>query len=60
MLQVAREGAARAMLSGAQHLSAGRRFRYIEDVASKGYAMLRRYIREGCLFRENAAAAVGL
>ena len=26
----------------------------------KGTAMLRRYIREGSLFRENAAAAVGL
>jgi hypothetical protein len=26
----------------------------------KGTAMLRRYIREGSLFRENAASAVGL
>ena len=26
----------------------------------KGTAMLRRYIREGSLFRENAAGAVGL
>ena len=31
-----------------------------EQTGHKGTAMLRRYIREGPLFRENAASAVGL
>jgi integrase len=31
-----------------------------EQTGHKGTAMLRRYIREGSLFRENAASAVGL
>jgi integrase len=31
-----------------------------EQIGHKGTAMLRRYIREGSLFRENAASAVGL
>jgi site-specific recombinase XerD len=31
-----------------------------EQTGHKGMAMLRRYIREGSLFRENAASAVGL
>src|ERR1019366_6187177 len=31
-----------------------------EQTGHKGTAMLRRYIREGSLFRENAAGAVGL
>ena len=31
-----------------------------EQTGHKGTAMLRRYIREGTLFRENAASAVGL
>ncbi len=31
-----------------------------EQTGYKGTAMLRRYIREGSLFRENAASAVGL
>jgi integrase len=31
-----------------------------EETGHKGTAMLRRYIREGSLFRENAASAVGL
>ena len=29
-------------------------------IAHKGTAMLRRYIREGSMFRENVASAVGL
>ena len=31
-----------------------------EQTGHKGTVMLRRYIREGSLFRENAASAVGL
>jgi integrase len=31
-----------------------------EQTGHKGTTMLRRYIREGSLFRENAASAVGL
>jgi integrase len=31
-----------------------------EQTGHKGMTMLRRYIREGSLFRENAAGAVGL
>jgi integrase len=31
-----------------------------EQTGHKGTAMLRRYIREGSLFRENATSAVGL
>ena len=31
-----------------------------EQTGHKGTAMLRRYIRQGSLFRENAASAVGL
>jgi integrase len=31
-----------------------------EQTGHKGTAMLRRYVREGSLFRENAASAVGL
>jgi integrase len=31
-----------------------------QQTGHKGTAMLRRYIREGSLFRENAASAVGL
>ena len=37
-----------------------RRFLNPEQTGHKGTAMLRRYIREGSLFRENAASAVGL
>jgi integrase len=32
----------------------------MQQTGHKNTAMLRRYIREGSLFRENAAAAVGL
>ncbi len=32
----------------------------MQQTGHKNAAMLRRYIREGSLFRENAAAAVGL
>ena len=32
----------------------------MQQTGYKNTAMLRRYIREGSLFRENAAAAVGL
>ncbi len=40
---------------------AGVRERVImQQTGHKNTAMLRRYIREGSLFRENAAAAVGL
>ena len=31
-----------------------------EQTGHRGTAMLRRYVREGSLFRENAASAVGL
>jgi len=31
-----------------------------EQTGHRGTAMLRRYIREGSLFRENAASAIGL
>jgi hypothetical protein len=34
--------------------------RVIANHGHRGTAMLRRYIREGSLFRENAASAVGL
>ena len=39
-LQVVYEDAARAMVSGAQRHGTGSSFRYIEDMASKEYAML--------------------
>ncbi len=39
-LPVVYEGVARAMVSGAQHHGAGGSFRYIEDMASKEYAVL--------------------
>ena len=51
----------RAGLATAAAAAAGVPERVIaEQTGHRGTAMLRRYIREGSLFRENAASAVGL